>query len=383
MKLQRSRILFGASAIMITMTCMVLVLTRKQQDDRLVIDDLAAEIELKQFTDSRKRHGAAKVHGRFLEKASSLHGLKSVHGLKEAGIRAFGSVEVAMAELRRARVLRFSEERDGTEDIEFDIVVPPHKGTIDDFMETYVYDSYNLRRWPLSAVSPGQVMVDIGACAGVWTVYMLKVLQARHGIAVEPSPIPAFHLRANLELMNISSSRVTMRQNALTPADGQGEEVRFEYNTKDDLQNGLIYTTDDVGEGSQTDKIRPCEQNEEADSIAPFVVPTTSLGRLVSEVQQRFGSRIGMLRMNCEGAEIFALDSASDATRAAVDRITLELFDDHPKKSRYMRPPLALGVKRTLEMLCTDAVWLQHRRHVSNGNSQRHTVDHSTLPESD
>ena len=71
-----------------------------------------------------------------------------------------------------------------------------------------------------------------------------------------------------------------------------------------------------------------------------------------------------MLRMNCEGAEIFALDSASDATRAAVDRITLELFDDHPKKSRYMRPPLALGVKRTLEMLCTDAVWLQHRRHV-------------------
>ena len=97
-------------------------------------------------------------------------------------------------------------------------------------------------------------MVDIGACAGVWTVYMLKVLQARHGIAVEPSPIPAFHLRANLELMNISSSRVTMRQNALTPADGQGEEVRFEYNTKDDLQNGQICTTDDVGRGLKQTK---------------------------------------------------------------------------------------------------------------------------------
>merc|ERR1712195_117110 len=197
---------------MISMTCMVLVLTRKRHDDRLLMDDLAAaaaktaEIELKQFIEARKRHGAAKDHGRFLEKAASLHGLTSVHGLKEAGIRAFGSVEVAMAELRRARVLRFSEERDGMEDVEFDILVPPHKGTIDDFMQTYVYDSYNLRRWP---VSPGQVMVDIGACAGVWSMYMLKVLQARHVIAVEPSPIPAFYLRANLELMNISSSRVT------------------------------------------------------------------------------------------------------------------------------------------------------------------------------
>lgn len=169
------------------------------------------------------------------------------------------------------------------------------------FEEIWIDGCYTKR----FGVPPGATVVDIGANAGVFTVWALKRGAARV-IAVEPSPRMCEYLSRNVSLNHFSN--VTVVQAACGGRTGEA----ILYSRGDELLNTL-YRRDLVG--------------------SPFQPLCRTPVLTLEDIFNRYNvGTCHLLKLDCEGAEYEFLLNASDDTLSRVERIALEYhvgLNDH------------------------------------------------------
>lgn len=92
-------------------------------------------------------------------------------------------------------------------------------------------------------------------------------------------------------------------------------------------------------------------------------VPAYDLEELIQKLQH-----VSILKMNCEGCEVQTLTDVEPAVlKKHVSRVSMEIFEDHPNNSKFLRHPKTGWL---LEIMCTDMIWSTDHRlaahHVCN-----------------
>lgn len=163
------------------------------------------------------------------------------------------------------------------------------------FQEVWVNATYK----PLGfSFAPGQVIVDIGAHVGVFTLWAATACPEARVFAVEPTPATFEFLRRNIEANRLQN--VELLQCACGGADGHATLY-----ARGAPSMNTLYTRDLLGSS-----FRPLVQT-----------PVVALDTLFS----RFGvSHCDFLKLDCEGAEYEILLCAKPETLRSIGRIALE-----------------------------------------------------------
>lgn len=151
---------------------------------------------------------------------------------------------------------------------------------------------------PGGEIGPEDVVVDVGANVGVFSVYAAARTRGRI-VAVEPFPQNVEFLRRNLRANGCE--RVEVVPSALSDHEGTLELAVAKKGTMHSIAPA-------AAEGGERVK-----------------VPATTLARIV---EQRGLERIDLLKMDCEGAEGVILPTLPKDVLARVQRMALE-FHDH------------------------------------------------------
>jgi len=290
--------------------------------------------------------------------------LKDHPELAASGVRAFGSVAAAERELRGATVLALSSRAKLTKlpSRSFRIATPRGDAEISpEFRSTYSRDIYWIRRYMARSLldlrrargsrSRPLTVVDIGANAGLWSVYAAKV----HGanvISVEPNAPAAFFLRWNV-LQNGVGARVTVREQAISPHAQDGRVLTFINDGTRNLQKGNVCGV--PGEP-------PCDTYGGEDGTRK--VTAVSLETIMASARKKFGATtVDLVKMNCEGAELAVIASVPRAVMRRIGFMTVELFDEHPDESVYLKGGMTENIRKTAVAMCTSEVWPVGRRH--------------------
>ncbi len=143
----------------------------------------------------------------------------------------------------------------------------------------------------------GDVVLDVGAHVGLFSIWLIRRVPTIRVFAVEPSKENAPCLRANLR--SFGASTVEVLECAMGAGTGLG---RLEAATDRSIDHRLV-------DASEED---------------PDAVPILSLIELV----EKTGSdRIAMLKIDIEGAEYDAFEATSDEVLDRIDRVAMEYHD--------------------------------------------------------
>jgi FkbM family methyltransferase len=133
------------------------------------------------------------------------------------------------------------------------------------------------------------IVVDVGANIGVFALWAVRCGASRV-LAFEPSARTFEHLQRNIDANGLRGVIDPYRE---AEYDRDGDRVPF-------AREGSMYSAIDDASGGERD-----------------LVPTVTLNTIVA----RAGGRVGVLKLDCEGAEYAALAAAN---LAAVDAVKLE-----------------------------------------------------------
>ena len=203
--------------------------------------------------------------------------------------RNWGSVTAAIAQGHEPREVVL---RNGVA-----LTAPAGQNLLGLIQEIFFQRAYTFGDW---AIGPNDVVVDIGANVGVFTVF--AALHTRNRvIACEPFPQNVEFLRRNLEINRLSHARVVpvavsdhVGTANLFLSEKTGGHLLFDHNIKGPLTRSIE-------------------------------VPTTTLPRLMDE--QRL-EQIDFLKLDCEGSEGMILTATPPAHLARIQRIVMEFHDN-------------------------------------------------------
>lgn len=105
------------------------------------------------------------------------------------------------------------------------------------------------------------------------------------------------------------------------------------------------------------------DPHEPLEDLCVDEVPAYDLEELIQKLQN-----VSILKMNCEGCEVQTLTDVETAVlKKHVSRVSMEIFEDHPNNSRFLKHPKTV---RLLKLMCTDMIWSTDHRlaahHVCN-----------------
>jgi FkbM family methyltransferase len=162
-------------------------------------------------------------------------------------------------------------------------------------------------------VRPGDVVVDIGAHVGAFTIFA-SLHGAARIIALEPSPLNAAYFRRNIERNHVT--RVELVEAAVGALEGRATLALGRFS----VGNVLVEAVTEHEVGNTVD------------------VRTTTLAGIFAEHRL---DRIDFLKIDCEGSEGALLSAAPPELLARVDRMALEYHDrwsslDHTAIARLL-----------------------------------------------
>ena len=163
------------------------------------------------------------------------------------------------------------------------------------FHEVWVERHYAI---PGFAAKPGDVIVDIGANVGVFTLWAARRSKGARIISVEPFPATARFLRENLARSGIGNVTVV-------EACVGGAEREVVLRSRGPAAGNTIYEHDAYG--SQLEAIATCKM--------------TTLDRIFAD---HAIDECALLKLDCEGAEYEILYAASEKTLRAIRNIAME-----------------------------------------------------------
>eukprot|EP00435_Cladocopium_sp_Y103_P009920 s2943_g2.t1 len=284
-----------------------------------------------------------------------------------AGIEAFGSVEAAQEAVMRSEYMLSKSESYYRGDLnESYLVLTPNEdpSVAEDCHTTFQNDTYGFRSWasggnssrtqgPDWSTRSKRQLLEIGSNVGCWSLYAAKVMKMEV-LAVEPNKFAAFFLHYNIAL-NQLQSQVTVLHGALVPTlPGVPDSERsvthqFCNPGLGDLQEGEIY-----------DPLDPCNEKEDV------------VGYTLEALLLRLHN-VSILKMNCEGCEVWTLPDVDSSLLKQISRTSLEIFEEKPRDSKFLGHP---KTPHLLELMCTDLIWPADRRVAALGVCSATEVSH-------
>jgi FkbM family methyltransferase len=154
-------------------------------------------------------------------------------------------------------------------------------------------------------VQPGQVVYDVGANIGFFTILCARLVGPRGRVyAFEPMPDNAATLRHNVAINQLAN--VTVVEQALSASSGTAELFISPWSAFHSLNvEGAVK-----------------RENRGRDAAPPIEVQTVTLDRFVSE---RGAPPPDLVKLDVEGAEILALEGMRETLRAAGPLLLCEL----------------------------------------------------------
>jgi FkbM family methyltransferase len=171
-------------------------------------------------------------------------------------------------------------------------------GTLDAavFKEVFVHRLYAPRGFE---IGPRDVVVDVGAHIGCFSIFAARAASEGRVLAFEPAPANFALLTHNLELNALR--HVEASPQAVSGAAGP-RELRLSLNTGGHSFHAI-------------------------ESAAPVSVVEVSATTLVDVMRERRLSRIDLLKMDCEGEEYGILESCPDDLLRRIRRLAMEVHD--------------------------------------------------------
>lgn len=180
------------------------------------------------------------------------------------------------------------------------VVHPPHRsGLVPIMLEIWHGNTYRIGEF--YRPRPGDVVVDVGAHVGLFTLRILQCEPRCRVISLEPSPENFACLKANVSRLGAGSD-VTLHQMGIGGEFGKIRMMEIPTNRSFDAR-----TT----------------QARQGDTTAVDVVPLAHLFELAR------AERIALLKMDAEGGENGAFSTADSALFSRIERIALEYHDNY------------------------------------------------------
>ena len=205
-------------------------------------------------------------------------------------------------------------------------------GTLDAavFKEVFVHRLYTPRGFEIGA---RDVVVDVGAHIGCFSVFAAHAASQGRVIAFEPAPANFALLTRNLELNALS--HVEAVPQAVSGAAGE-RELRLSRNTGGHSFHAI-------------------------DDAAPVSIVRVTAVTLADVARQRQLGQIDFLKMDCEGEEYGVLDSCPDELLRRIRRLAMEVHDlDAVRSAACLRERLAargLDVRHEAKPDGTSMMW--------------------------
>jgi FkbM family methyltransferase len=216
-----------------------------------------------------------------------------------ARLRAtLGFVRVVRNWPRHYLARRAGPKRTLTYELRNGLRIAMRPGTLDAavFKEVFVHRLYAPRGFE---IGPRDVVIDVGAHIGCFSVFAARAASEGRVIAFEPAP-------ANFALLTQNLGLNALRQVEALPLAVSGaagpRELRLSLNTGGHSFHAI----------------------ESAEPISVVQVTATTLADVVREKQL---SRIDLLKMDCEGEEYGILDSCPEELLRRVRRLAMEVHD--------------------------------------------------------
>lgn len=157
----------------------------------------------------------------------------------------------------------------------------------------------------LSAIEPPELVLDCGANVGYSAAYFLARFPTARCVAVEPDPGNAEMLRRNLAPF--------------------GERARVVQAAVWSNECGLVLSRGDYrGGGEWAVQVRECRPGE------PAEIEATSVQELLAGAGFE---RVGLLKMDIEGAELAVFGAGAGSWLDRVDNIVIELHDEECERA--------------------------------------------------
>jgi FkbM family methyltransferase len=192
-------------------------------------------------------------------------------------------------------------------------------GTLDAaiFKEVFVHKLYTPAGFE---IGPRDVVVDIGAQIGAFSVFAAQAASQGRVISFEPAPANFALLKRNIELNSLR--HVEALPQAVSDAVGE-RELRLSHNT-----GGHSFHT--------------------VDRSAPTAIIRVAAVTLAEIARDRRVTEIDFLKMDCEGEEYSIIDSCSDELLRRIRRMAMEVHDlDETRNAICLREQL---IARGLEV---------------------------------
>lgn len=179
------------------------------------------------------------------------------------------------------------------------VVHPPDRGgLIGTVLEMWLHNVYRIGDF--YKPKPGDVVVDAGAHIGLFSLWLLQHQPACRIVAIEPSPENFACLKQNLSAA-IPASNFTLYQNAVGGDHGKVRMMEISTNRSFDAR---------------------VTQAEAGDATAVDVVTLADIFDMAKT------DRIALLKMDAEGGEHGAFQTADDALFPRIDHIAMEYHDN-------------------------------------------------------
>eukprot|EP00741_Cyanophora_paradoxa_P014286 tig00020780_g13778.t1 len=174
-------------------------------------------------------------------------------------------------------------------------------------------------------VRPGDIVVDIGANMGLFSILAAELWPQARVYAYEPAPRAFAFLQHNIRANNLTG-RVRIFNAAVT---GDGRPVRIRYDAESHLFTNVYGRSfrQDLPGGHDED---PAPEHHVAEAEEPVaeeqgggLVPSVTLDEIWDQIRADLGTAplsVGLLKVDCEGCEheLFADRSALVGTKVAV-----------------------------------------------------------------
>ena len=150
-------------------------------------------------------------------------------------------------------------------------------------------------------LQPGDIVLDLGACVGLWSFWLADLYPDARIFAVEPMPHNFDNLKLGIEANGFKN---IIPVNCAISSDGKDMEL---------YQHPL-----NAGGGG----VDICNDPNFTPFLPKFTVPSRTLPQLISELCI---DRVAFIKMDIEGSEYAVLDSLPESLWERIGRMSLEL----------------------------------------------------------